>query len=195
VDLRAHGRVVGPADGDPSDPPPAGGPLGLLPPAELGAHRAAALLQQVDEINMGQRAAVIDLALEACGGSVLNRRIGVLGAAFKPETDDVRDSPALNVAAALHLRGAQVTVFDPQAGDTARKSFPTLSYATSIEEAVEGSDVLLVLTEWSQFVDAHPEELASLANVARVIDARGKLVPAEWRSAGWQFRGLGRAAA
>jgi UDPglucose 6-dehydrogenase len=126
---------------------------------------------------------------------VLNRRIGVLGAAFKPETDDVRDSPALNVAAALHLRGAQVTVFDPQAGDTARKSFPTLSYATSIEEAVEGSDVLLVLTEWSQFVDAHPEELASLANVARVIDARGKLVPAEWRSAGWQFRGLGRAAA
>ena len=163
--------------------------------AELGAHRAAALLQQVDEINMGQRAAVIDLALEACGGSVLNRRIGVLGAAFKPETDDVRDSPALNVAAALHLRGAQVTVFDPQAGDTARKSFPTLSYATSIEEAVEGSDVLLVLTEWSQFVDAHPEKLASLAKVARVIDARGKLVPAEWRSAGWQFRGLGRAAA
>ena len=162
---------------------------------ELGAHRAAALLQQVDEINMGQRAAVIDLALEACGGSVLNRRIGVLGAAFKPETDDVRDSPALNVAAALHLRGAQVTVFDPQAGDTARKSFPTLSYATSIEEAVEGSDVLLVLTEWSQFVDAHPEKLASLAKVARVIDARGKLVPAEWRSAGWQFRGLGRAAA
>jgi UDPglucose 6-dehydrogenase len=157
VDLRAHGRVVGPVDGDPSDPPPAGGPLGLLPPAELGAHRAAALLQQVDEINMGQRAAVIDLALEACGGSVLNRRIGVLGAAFKPETDDVRDSPALNVAAALHLRGAQVTVFDPQAGDTARKSFPTLSYATSIEEAVEGSDVLLVLTEWSQFVDAHLE--------------------------------------
>ncbi|CAN5349643.1 UDP-glucose/GDP-mannose dehydrogenase family protein [soil metagenome] len=162
---------------------------------ELGAHRAAALLQQVDEINMGQRAAVIDLALEACGGSVLNRRIGVLGAAFKPETDDVRDSPALNVAAALHLRGAQVTVFDPQAGDTARKSFPTLSYATSIEEAVEGSDVLLVLTEWSQFVDAHPEKLASLAKVARVIDARGKLIPAEWRSAGWQFRGLGRAAA
>jgi len=162
---------------------------------ELGAHRAAALLQQVDEINMGQRAAVIDLALEACDGSVLNRRIGVLGAAFKPETDDVRDSPALNVAAALHLRGAQVTVFDPQAGDTARKSFPTLSYATSIEEAVEGSDVLLVLTEWSQFVDAHPEKLAALANVARVIDARGKLIPAEWRSAGWQFRGLGRAAA
>ncbi|MGV8977103.1 MAG: UDP-glucose dehydrogenase family protein [Cellulomonas sp.] len=162
---------------------------------ELGAHRAAALLQQVDEINMGQRAAVIDLALEACGGSVLNRRIGVLGAAFKPETDDVRDSPALNVAAALHLRGAQVTVFDPQAGDTARRSFPTLSYATSIEEAVEGSDVLLVLTEWSQFVDAHPEKLASLAHVARVIDARGKLIPAEWRSAGWQFRGLGRAVA
>ena len=118
---------------------------------ELGAHPASALLQQVDEINMGQRSRVIDLALEACGGSVLNRRIGVLGAAFKPHTDDVRDSPALNVAAALHLRGAQVTVYDPQAGDTARSSFPTLGYATSVDEAVEGTDVVLVLTEWDEF--------------------------------------------
>ncbi|MFC8193769.1 UDP-glucose dehydrogenase family protein, partial [Cellulomonas sp. NPDC057328] len=92
---------------------------------ELGAYRASGLLQQVDEINMGQRERVIDLALEACGGSVLNKRIGVLGAAFKPLTDDVRDSPALNVAAALHLRGAQVTVYDPEAGDTARRLFPT----------------------------------------------------------------------
>jgi len=162
---------------------------------ELGAHRAAALLQQVDEINMGQREAVIDLAVGACNGSVLNRRIGVLGAAFKPLTDDVRDSPALNVAAALHLRGAQVTVFDPQAGDTARASFPTLSYATSIEEAVEGSDVVLVLTEWDLFVDADPKALAGLASTPRVIDARGKLNPSEWRDAGWTFRGLGRAAA
>ncbi|GIG23872.1 UDP-glucose dehydrogenase family protein [Cellulomonas denverensis] len=161
---------------------------------ELGAHRASALLQQVDEINMGQRERVLDLAVRACGGSVLNRRIGVLGAAFKPHTDDVRDSPALNVAAALHLRGAQVTVFDPQAGDTARRSFPTLSYATSVEEAVEGTDVVLVLTEWEQFTAADPAALASLTAAPRVIDARGKLDPAAWRGAGWEFAGLGRSA-
>lgn len=162
---------------------------------ELGAYRAAALLQQVDEINMGQRERVIDMAMEALGGSVLNRRICVLGAAFKPLTDDVRDSPALNVAAALHLRGAQVTVFDPEAGDTARASFPTLSYATSAEEAVEGTDVVLMLTEWKQFADLDPAALAKVATAARIIDARGKLDPAEWRAAGWEFRGLGRIAA
>ncbi|MCC2336063.1 UDP-glucose dehydrogenase family protein [Cellulomonas wangsupingiae] len=162
---------------------------------ELGAHRAGALLQQVDEINMGQRERVVDMALEACGGSVLNKRVGVLGAAFKPLTDDVRDSPALNVAAALHLRGAQVTVYDPEAGDTARRAFPTLGYGVSVEEAVEECDVLLVLTEWDQFVGADPQRLAGLARTPRVIDARGKLAAAEWRAAGWEFTGLGRLAA
>ena len=161
---------------------------------ELGAHRAAGLLQQVDEINMGQRERVVDLAVEACGGSVLNRRIGVLGAAFKPLTDDVRDSPALNVAAALHLRGAQVTVYDPEAGDTARATFPTLGYATSTREAVEGSDVVLVLTEWREFLDADPAALAALTATPRVIDARGRLDAPAWRAAGWSVRALGRAA-
>ncbi len=162
---------------------------------ELGAHRATALLQQVDEINMGQREQVIDMTVKACGGSVLNHRVGVLGAAFKPQTDDVRDSPALNVAAALHLRGAQVTVYDPEAGDTARRSFPTLAYATSVDEAVEGTDVVLVLTEWDQFLHADAARLAPLTHAPRVIDARGKLDPDAWRDAGWEFRGLGRPAA
>ncbi|MBO9556369.1 UDP-glucose/GDP-mannose dehydrogenase family protein [Cellulomonas sp.] len=162
---------------------------------ELGAHQASSLLQQVDEINMGQRARVIELALDACEGSVLNRRVGVLGAAFKPHTDDVRDSPALNVAAALHLRGAQVTVYDPQAGDTARASFPTLGYATDVEEAVEGADVVLVLTEWDEFLDAEPARLASLTRRPHVIDARGRLDARRWTDAGWSFAGLGRTAA
>ena len=159
---------------------------------ELGAYRMAGLLQKVDEINMGQREAVVALALAACDGSVLNKSIGVLGAAFKPETDDVRDSPALNVAAALHLRGAQVKVFDPAAGETARRTFPTLTYVASTEDAVEATDVVLVLTEWTQFVEADPAALAALTSTPRVIDARGKLDPAAWRAAGWEFRGLGR---
>ncbi|MFC8193680.1 UDP binding domain-containing protein, partial [Cellulomonas sp. NPDC057328] len=102
---------------------------------------------------------------------------------------------ALNVAAALHLRGAQVTVYDPEAGDTARRLFPTLSYGTSVEEAVEGADVVLVLTEWDEFLTADPARLAPLANRAKVIDARGKLSAEAWREAGWQFTGLGRTAA
>jgi len=160
--------------------------------SELGAYSAASLMQQVDEINMGQRQRVIDLALASLGGSVLNRRIGVLGAAFKPHTDDVRDSPALNVAAALHLRGAQVVVFDPEAGATAKAMFPTLTYVDTMEDAVTDADALLVLTEWAEFVDADPVKLAGLVNTPVVIDARNCLDAAAWRGAGWDFRALGR---
>jgi UDPglucose 6-dehydrogenase len=159
--------------------------------SELGAHKAASLLQQVDEINMSQRQRVIDMAIEACGGSVLNRRIGVLGAAFKPLTDDVRDSPALNVAAALHLRGAQVVVFDPEASTTAQRMFPTLTYADSVEEAAAGSDALLVLTEWAEFADTDPVALRDLVAAPVIIDARNCLDTGAWRAAGWTLTGLG----
>jgi len=162
---------------------------------ELGANNAAALLQQVDEINMSQRQQVIELAIAACGGSVLNRRIGVLGAAFKPLTDDVRDSPALNVAAALHLRGAQVVVYDPEANDTAKRMFPTLSYAETTEEAVTGADAVLVLTEWDEFTSSDPTALATLVANPSIIDARNCLDAAAWRRAGWDYAGLGAAPA
>ncbi|ROP77839.1 UDPglucose 6-dehydrogenase [Frigoribacterium sp. PhB107] len=158
---------------------------------ELGAHRAVSLMQQVDEINMAQRQRVIDQAIDACGGSVLNRRIAVLGAAFKPHTDDVRDSPALNVAAALHLRGAQVLVVDPEATQTAQRSFPTLSFADSIEEAVSDADAVLLLTEWPEFVSAEPSALAELAANPVVIDARNVLDAEVWSSGGWEVRPLG----
>ena len=160
--------------------------------SELGAHAAVGLLQQVDEINMGRRQRVIDLALAACGGSVLNRRIGVLGAAFKPHTDDVRDSPALTVAAALHLRGAQVVVYDPQAGGTAKRMFPTLGYAESMEDALAGADVTVVLTEWPEFVDADPVALRTIVSGRTVIDARNCLDASAWNAAGWSVHGMGR---
>ena len=118
----------------------------------------------------------------------------MLGAAFKPHTDDVRDSPALNVAAALHLRGAQVVVFDPEAGATAKAMFPTLTYVDSIEDAVTDSDALLVLTEWAEFVDADPVKIHALVNTPVVIDARNCLDADAWRAAGWNFRALGRPA-
>ena len=158
---------------------------------ELGAHSAVGLLQQVDEINMGRRQRVIDLALKALGGSVLNRRIGVLGAAFKPHTDDVRDSPALNVAAALHLRGAQVVVYDPQARATAQRLFPTLGYADSMEEALTGADLTVVLTEWDEFTAADPAALRAIVAGRTVIDARNCLDASAWNRAGWSVLGMG----
>ncbi len=158
---------------------------------ELGAHRVVGLMQEVDEINMQQRQRVIDQAIDACGGSVLNRKLAILGAAFKPDTDDVRDSPALNVAAALHLRGAQVLVVDPEASATAQRSFPTLSFADSLDEAVTDADAVLLLTEWPVFVNADPGHLAELAANPIVLDARNALDTEVWSAAGWEVRPLG----
>jgi UDPglucose 6-dehydrogenase len=159
---------------------------------ELGAPQIASLMRRVDEINMRQRERVVELAIAACEGSVLDARIAVLGAAFKPDTDDVRDSPALSVAAALHLRGAQVAVYDPAAGETGRRTFPTLTFAASTDDAVQGADVVLVLTEWLEFVNASPVAIADLARGRTVIDARNCLDPDAWRAAGWTLHALGR---
>ena len=161
--------------------------------AELGAMGAVGLLEQVDDINMNQRQRVVELALHAVGGSPLLARIGVLGAAFKPHTDDVRDSPALNVAAALHLRGAQVAVYDPAAGETGRRTFPTLGFVDSLDQAAAGADVLLVLTEWPEFLDADPEAVGGMVRTRTVIDARNCLDAEAWRAAGWTVQSLGRA--
>jgi UDPglucose 6-dehydrogenase len=123
----------------------------------------------------------------------LNTRIAVLGAAFKPDTDDVRDSPALNVAAALHLRGAHVTVYDPAAGGTAKRLFPTLSYADGLENAVRGADVVLVLTEWDEFRLAAPDVVGDLVSQRIIVDGRNCLPEDAWREAGWDYRALGHA--
>jgi UDPglucose 6-dehydrogenase len=117
----------------------------------------------------------------------------VLGAAFKPESDDVRDSPALNVAGQIQLQGATVSVYDPKALDNSRALFPTLGYATSTLEACEGADVVLVLTEWSDFKKLRPEDLNPVVRRRTIIDGRNCLDPQQWRNAGWKYRGLGRA--
>jgi UDPglucose 6-dehydrogenase len=159
---------------------------------ELGAPGIASLMRRVDEINMRQRERVVELALAACGDSVLDARIAVLGAAFKPDTDDVRDSPALSVAAALHLRGAQVSVYDPAAGETGRRTFPTLRFTQAMDAALAGADVVLVLTEWPEFTTASPSAIAALARGRTVIDARNCLDAEAWRAAGWTLHALGR---
>ncbi|WP_326798654.1 UDP-glucose/GDP-mannose dehydrogenase family protein [Streptomyces sp. NBC_01808] len=161
---------------------------------ELGVDQALTFLREVDSINMRRRAHMVELAREACGGTFLGRRIAVLGAAFKPDSDDVRDSPALNVAGQIHLQGGQVTVYDPKGMDNARREFPTLRYADSAESAVSSADVVLHLTEWSEFRNLDPRRLARAAATAHLIDGRNTLDPAPWRAAGWTFRAIGRPA-
>ncbi|MGH3325738.1 MAG: UDP-glucose dehydrogenase family protein, partial [Streptomyces sp.] len=159
---------------------------------ELGASEALTFLREVDSINMRRRAQMVELTREALGGTLLGTRIGVLGATFKPDSDDVRDSPALNVAGQLHLQGAQVSVYDPKGMDNARALFPTLRYAPSVAEAVRGAEVVLHLTEWREFQELDPAALGEVVAVRRILDGRNTLDPAAWRKGDWSFRALGR---
>jgi len=159
---------------------------------ELGANQALTFLREVDSINMRRRTRMVEITREVCGGSFLGARVAVLGAAFKPDSDDVRDSPALNVAGQIQLQGATVNVFDPQAMDNSRALFPTLNYATSAFEACEGADVVLVLTEWAEFRSIDPVGLKAIVRCPAVIDGRNCLDSADWRAAGWTYRALGR---
>ncbi|MHC3467674.1 UDP-glucose dehydrogenase family protein [Streptomyces sp. 7R007] len=159
---------------------------------ELGLSRSALLLRQVDEINTRQRRRTLHLARRLAGGSFPGRRVAVLGAAFKPGSDDVRDSPALAVAEAVRHRGAQVRVHDPEAIDNARAVCPELQYALDVTKACEQADVVLHLTEWPQYRELDPESLARTVRTPALVDARNALDPAAWSAAGWTLRAPGR---
>ncbi|MFJ2558620.1 MULTISPECIES: UDP-glucose dehydrogenase family protein [unclassified Streptomyces] len=161
---------------------------------ELGADQALTFLREVDSINMRRRGHMVELAREAVGAdsSFLGKRVAVLGATFKPDSDDVRDSPALNVAGQIHLQGGQVTVYDPKGMANARRLFPTLGYAESALDAVRGADVVLHLTEWREFRELDPAALAAVAARPLILDGRNALDPERWRAAGWTYRAMGR---
>ncbi len=159
---------------------------------ELGVDQALTFLREVDSINMRRRVRMVDLAREVCGGSIVGRRIAVLGAAFKPDSDDIRDSPALNVAAQMQLQGAQVRVTDPKALDNARKRWPDLAFAETVADAVADAEVVMVLTEWPEYVGLDPVALREQVATPRLIDGRNCLDPVTWRAAGWTYRALGR---
>ncbi|MFI9203358.1 UDP-glucose dehydrogenase family protein [Streptomyces sp. NPDC053048] len=159
---------------------------------ELGADQALTFLREVDSINMRRRAHMVELARESVGGSFLGQRVAVLGATFKPDSDDVRDSPALNVAGQIHLQGGQVTVYDPKGMDNAGRLFPTLAYAPSALEACRGAHVVLHLTEWAEFRELDPAAVAEVVATPRMIDGRNALDADAWRAAGWSFRAMGR---
>ncbi|MGH3522366.1 MAG: UDP-glucose dehydrogenase family protein [Mycobacterium sp.] len=159
---------------------------------ELGVDQAVSFLREVDAINLRRRARVLELGLELVDGSYQGRHIAILGAAFKPNSDDIRDSPALDVAAAIARRGATVLVYDPQALDNARRMHPELTYAESTSQAVTGADVIMLLTEWAEFKQLSPHALAQHVRHRNLVDGRNALDPVQWRTAGWTYRALGR---
>ena len=158
---------------------------------ELGVAEAVNFLHEVDRINERRRRLVVERSLKMLKGAPRGR-VAVLGAAFKPNSDDIRDSPALWVAGQLQLAGQQVTVYDPRAVDNARELYPTLDYAPSAKEACMGADLVLHLTEWEEFRDLTPEELTPVVARPFMFDARNSFPPQVWRGAGWTFESLGR---
>jgi len=160
---------------------------------ELGRGESVAFLRQVDEINLRRRERAVQLVVEGLGGSVFEKNVTVLGAAFKPHSDDIRDSPALDVAVRLHGLGANVTVTDPAAIENARRIHPQLTYIEDRDDAIRDADALVLVTEWDEYRrQLPPEHASSLARGRVVIDGRNGLDAAAWRAEGWTYYGMGR---
>lgn len=160
---------------------------------ELGKGEAVAFLREMDAINLRRRDRAVQLVVDALGGRVFGTRIAVLGAAFKPHSDDVRDSPALDVAVRLRGLGADVVVTDPAAIENARRIHPQLTYVVDRDEALRDADAVVVVTEWDEYRRQLPaEHAAALVRGRTVVDGRNCLDPAAWRAAGWTYFGMGR---
>lgn len=154
---------------------------------ELGSDELVGMLRQVEEVNHARRARIVRVAADAVGGSLAGQKIAVLGAAFKANTDDIRESPALAVAESLRAEGADVVVFDPQATDNARRARPLLRYAASAEEACQDAQAVVHLTDWPEFRALDPRELKPMVANAVLVDARLSLDAEAWRAAGWTY--------
>ena len=159
---------------------------------ELGAKQAVEFLKEVDAINLRARQRIIELVRKDLSEDLVGKKVAILGAAFKPDSDDVRDSPALDIAAQIQAAGAVVTVHDPKAIANAQKRFPALKFAEDINNTLKDAEIVLHLTEWKIYREINPAQVKSLVKTAIMIDGRNALDRDAWRSAGWKFRALGR---
>ena len=159
---------------------------------ELGAKQALEFLREIDAINLRARQRVIDVVRGELSEDLTKYKIAVLGATFKPDSDDVRDSPALDIAVQLHAAGAEVVIHDPQGIEPARKRFPNLDYAPVINDAIKDADLILHLTEWKEYRQIDPAAISSIVKSKIIIDGRNMLDRTLWRNAGWKFHALGR---
>ena len=158
---------------------------------ELGAQQALEFLKEIDSINLRARQRIIELVRKDLADDLTGKKVAILGAAFKPDSDDVRDSPALDIAAQLQAAGAIVTVHDPKAIANAQKRFPALKFAESIEATFTDAEIVLHLTEWKIYRELDPTKMKSLVKNPIMIDGRNALDRSAWRKAGWKFRALG----
>jgi UDPglucose 6-dehydrogenase len=159
---------------------------------ELGAKQAVEFLKEIDAINLRARQRIIELVRKDLSENLQGKKVAILGAAFKPDSDDVRDSPALDIAAQIQAAGAVVIVHDPKAIANAQKRFPALQFAEDINSTLKDAEIVLHLTEWKIYRDINPAEVKSLVKSAIMIDGRNALDRELWQSAGWKFRALGR---
>ena len=159
---------------------------------ELGAKSAVEFLHEIDAINLRARQRVIDVVRNDLSADLTQYKIAVLGATFKPDSDDVRDSPALDIAVQLHAAGANVLIHDPKGIEPARKRFPNLNFSETITECVKDADLILHLTEWKEYRALDPFIIGQLVKSKMIIDGRNALDRELWRSAGWKFHALGR---
>jgi UDPglucose 6-dehydrogenase len=159
---------------------------------ELGRGESVAFLKEIDAINLRRRQRMVDMVVESLGGQVYKKKVAVLGLAFKPDSDDVRDSPALDVAVQLNGLGAHVIATDPQAIPTSIRLHPQLGFATDTMDALHGADAVVLVTEWKEYRELDPAEIGSLVREKLIIDGRNVLDPTAWRAAGWTYRGMGR---
>lgn len=162
--------------------------------SELGLDQSVRFLVEIDDINIRRRDHTVGVVTDMLDGSVMGKQVAVLGAAFKPESDDVRDSPALDIAARLHSIGADVHVYDPKANANAAKRYPRVDYVDSLPQAVARAEVVVLLTEWQEFRTMTPQQLAPLVKSRQILDGRNVLDPQTWQDAGWTYRALGRKA-
>ena len=161
---------------------------------ELGVDQSLTFLREVDSINMRRRDHAVDLAAGMTGGHLVGVRVAVLGLTFKPDSDDVRDSPALDIAGRLWGRGADVVATDPAGAEAVRRMRPDLHIVDTVDEALQGAELVMLLTAWKEYVGIDPAHAKSLVAVPRVIDGRNVLDPRAWADAGWEYRGMGRTA-
>jgi UDPglucose 6-dehydrogenase len=159
---------------------------------ELGAMQALEFLREIDAINLRARQRVIDVVRSVLSADLTQYKIAVLGATFKPDSDDVRDSPALDISVQLHAAGAEVVIHDPQGIEPARKRFPNLKFSEVIEDAIKDADLILHLTEWKEYRQIDPAAISSQVKSKVIIDGRNMLDRTMWRNAGWKFHALGR---
>jgi UDPglucose 6-dehydrogenase len=159
---------------------------------ELGRGEAVRFLLEVDAINMRRRERMVQMVIEALGGQVYRKKVAVLGLAFKPDSDDVRDSPALDVAVRLNGLGAHVIATDPEAIPNSIRLHPQLGFATDTHDALHNADAVVLVTEWKEYRELDPVEVGQLVREKILIDGRNVLDPAAWRAAGWTYQGMGR---